>query len=220
MEIIPLELETISPLNYYYIAAAGGMRSSSFLGDIALKYAILHQLGYLNYSEPQKFQPTYKELNDYDFWLTVGVNEKIAFGEGGHTSFMKSMTRNTMHGIDYNGTNLFPNARVGSTMYKNFYFQQPIRPGNKFYCYLLTKSKIDVPQAIRMGNGKNGIIRIKRVSGGNFKAVLNYYSISNIMDMTLPQVELTFAEHLILQYYLAGMFTREVLHNVYAQWSN
>ena len=47
LKAVPVEIETISPVNYYYIPAAGGMRSSDFIGDIALKYATLHQLGWI-----------------------------------------------------------------------------------------------------------------------------------------------------------------------------
>lgn len=213
-------METISPLNYYYIAAAGGMRSSSFLGDIAIKYGMLRQMGYLNYPNPEQFQPNYKELNQYDFWVTVGVNEKVAFGKGASTAFMKNMTRNTMHGIDYNGSNKFPNAKEGSTMYKNFYFQQPIKPENKFYCFLLTREEFKLPDIIRMGTGKTGMVRIKRAKTKNFNAILNYYTLTNIIGLELPKKDLSFAEHLVLQYYLAGFFSNEELPYVYSKWSN
>ncbi len=220
MEITPIKIETLSPVNYYYVAAAGGMRTSSFIGDIALKYATLRQLGYLDYPEPTKFQPTYDDLNRFDFWFTVAISEKLAFGEGSPTLYMKNMIRNTMHGIDYNGSNKYPNAREGSTMYKNFYFQQPIRPGNFFYCYLISKSKIDLPMTIRVGNGKTGILNLTKQLTGKFNGILNLYTLQNILKTKLGDIEYTFTEHLILQYYLIGMFSKEKIGEIYNEWDN
>ena len=219
MNVTAIKLKTLSPLNYYYIAAAGGMRTSTFLGDIALKYGVLHQMGYLDYPEPRKFQPNYKELNSFPFWFTVAVNGKTAFGKGKSTLFMKNMIRNTMHGIDYNGTNRFPNAGEGSTMYKNFYFQQSIKPGNEFYCFLISMKEFNLPKAIRMGNGKTGILEIKETKE-EFQGVLNYFTISNVMEMRLPDLQLTFTEHNVLQYYLAGMFSKENIAEIYNGWNH
>lgn len=218
VNVTAIKLKTLSPLNYYYIAAAGGMRTSNFLGDIALKYGVLHQMGYLDYPPPQKFQPDYKELNSFSFWFTVAVNEKTAFGNGKSTLFMKNMIRNTMQGIDYNGTNRFPNAGEGSTMYKNFYFQQPIKPGNEFYCFFISKKEFDLPKAVRMGNGKTGILEITKTNK-EFRGVLNYFTISNVMKMQLPNHELTFTEHNVLQYYLTGMFSKDNIMEIYNEWS-
>ncbi|MGP6206919.1 type I-D CRISPR-associated protein Cas5/Csc1 [Cuniculiplasma sp. SKW3] len=218
MEITPLKIETISPVNYYYIAAAGGMRSSSFIGDLALKYAALKQFGLLEYPLPDKFKPTYEELNDFDFWFTVAVNEKIAFEQGSDTLFMKNMIRNTMHGIDYNGTNQYPNAKEGSTMYKNFYFQQPIRPGNLFYCYLISKNRMEIPEAMRVGNGKTGIIKVSKLQSKNFGAVLNLYTIKKIMGLNISREDFPFTENLLLQYYLAGLFSVNEVEEIYAEW--
>lgn len=219
LEITLLEIENIAPINYYYIASSGGMRSSSFIGDIALKYATLKQMGELNYPSPDKFQPTYEELNEYNFWYTVAINEITATGEGNSTQFMKNLTRNTMHGIDYNGTNKFPNAKEGSTMYKNFYFQQPILPGNKFYSYLISKGKMEIPKALRVGNGKTGILKIERLERSeNVKAVLNRYTIENIMGKKISPSGLSYTEHLLLQYFLIGMYSRKQLEELYGKW--
>lgn len=221
LEITLLKIENISPVNYYYIASSGGMRSSSFIGDIALKYATLKQMGELNYPSPSKFKPTYEELNNFNFWYSVAINEKIAKGEGNGTYFMKNLTRNTMHGIDYNGTNKFPNAREGSTMYKNFYFQQPILPGNVFYSYLISKSKIEVPKALRVGNGKTGLLRLEKMENTNgIKAVLNRYTIENIMGRNISPEGLSYIEHILLQYFLIGMFSKEQIGELYGKWFN
>ncbi len=218
MEITPLKIETISPINYYYIAASGGMRSSSFLGDIALKYAALKQLGLHEYAQPDKFKPTYEELNNFDFWFTVAVNEKIAFGQGAESAFMKNMIRNTMQGIDYNGTNRYPNAKEGSTMYKNFYFQQPIRPGNTFYCYLIHKNKMEIPEAMRIGNSKTGIIKLSKLQNRNFKAVLNLFTLKKLMGLDIMKEGFQYTENLILQYFLVGLFSIEEVEEIYAKW--
>lgn len=218
MEITALKMESISPINYYYIAAAGGMRTSSFIGDIALKYAALKQMGKLEYPSPSKFKPTYEELNQFDFWFTVGVNEKTSFGSGQGTTYMKNMTRNTMHGIDYNGTNKYPNAREGSNMYKNFYFQQPISPGNIFYSFMISKNKIEIPATLRVGTGKTGILKLSTINPNDMRAVLNRYTIENIMGKHLPLDNSSFMESLVLQYFLVGMYSANQIRDLYERW--
>lgn len=217
-KIIPISIESLSPINYYFISASGGMRTSSFLGDIALKYATLHQLGKLDYQSISKYQPTYKELNEFEFWYTVGVSERLAFGGGKDTTFMKNMIRNTMQGIDYNGTNSYPGYKVGSKMYKNFYFQQPIRPGNTFYSYLIVNDiKIDFPLILRVGNNKTGIVKINKYSEAqSFKAVINGYTIQNILGKKIPEdINYTYSSHVTLPYYLLGMLDEDQLRSLY-----
>ena len=216
LKVIPLRIEAISPINYYYVPAAGGMRTSSFIGDIALKYATLHQQGKIDYSSPTKFQPTYEELVRFPFWYTVAINEKLAFGSGEDTHYMKNMIRNTMQGIDYNGTNSYPGFREGSKMYKNFYFQQPIRPGNTFYAYLVTAEEgFELPMVVRVGNNKTGMITLQEYQGKEFSAVINAYTIKNIMGKNIPGKDYTYTNHTILQYFLLGMLTRDELFDVY-----
>ena len=215
-KIIPVKIETISPVNYYYVPAARGMRSSDFIGDIALKYATLHQLGKLGYQYPTKFQPTYEELASFPFWYTVGISEKLAFGEGKDTIFMKNMIRNTMQGIDYNGTSSYPGFREGSKMYKNFYFQQPIKPGNVFYSYFITTEDfLELPVALRIGNNKTGILKLQEYHGHDFKAVINAYTIQNILGKEIPKLNYDYSNHTVLQYFLIGMLNREDLIGIY-----
>ncbi|MGC8656963.1 MAG: type I-D CRISPR-associated protein Cas5/Csc1 [Thermoplasmata archaeon] len=217
MEIIPIKITTLSPVNYYYLPAAGGMRTSDFLGDIALKYATLHQYGIMDYSEPTKFKPSYEELNEFPFWYSVAINEKLAFGQGNSTFFMKNMIRNTMQGIDYNGTNKFPTFKEGSTMYKNFFFQQPIMPNNTFFAYLIRSSKeFDIPEAVRIGTNKNGVLKIEKYIGNPFRGVLNAYTIEKIMNKKMPaNKEYEYTEHIVLQYFLLGFFTQDEILNIY-----
>ena len=217
LQVTPLRIETISPVNYYYIPAAGGMRASNFIGDIALKYATLHQMGEINYSSPTKFQPTYEELAEFPFWFTVAISEKMAFGEGNDTIYMKNMIRNTMQGIDYNGTNSYPGFREGSKMYKNFYFQQPIKPGNIFYAYLITTGdSFEMPRVLRVGNNKTGILTLQKYHEREFKAVINAYTIQNVMGKSIPKLDYDYMNHTVLQYFLLGMLKKEDLFGVYA----
>lgn len=216
LKTVPVEIETISPVNYYYIPAAGGMRSSDFIGDMALKYATLHQLGFLEYFKPTKFQPTYDELLNFPFWYTVAINEKMAFGAGKDTLYMKNMIRNTMQAIDYNGTNSYPGFHEGSKMYKNFYFQQPIKPGNLFYSYLLTSEDApSLPMTLRVGNNKTGLIKLKEYTGREFMAVINAYTIQNILGKKIPEMNYDYSHHSILQYFLLGMLRKEDIVKIY-----
>lgn len=217
LRTIPLRIETISPIHYYFVPAAGGMRTSSFIGDIALKYATLHQQGELDYSSPSKFEPTYSDLLEFPFWFTVAVNERVAFGSGADTLYMKNMIRNTMHGIDYNGSNSYPGFREGSKMYKNFYFQQPIRPGNIFYAYVVTSDdNLELPTVLRVGNNKTGVITLEEFHERKFSAVINAYTLKSIIGKDVPQREYSYVDHTILQYFLLGMLNEDDLLRIYA----
>ena len=218
LQVKPLRIETISPVNYYYVPAAGGMRTSNFIGDIAMKYATLHQLGKLDYFHPTKFQPTYEELGKFPFWFTVAINEKMAFEEGKDTIYMKNMIRNTMQGIEYNGTSAFPGFKEGSKMYKNFYFQQPIKPGNVFYAYLITLGDdFQVPRVLRVGNNKTGMLKLQEYHGHEFRAVVNAYTIQNVMGKSIPKMDYIYTNHTVLQYFLLGMLKKEELYRIYEE---
>lgn len=136
MRVRGVRLTVLEPVNYYYQPSGRGNRTSPpFIGDIALKYAMLHQLGVGEAPpEPGKFVPNYSELREYSFWFSVAVPGYLAGMDSSYTEFFKQITRNTMQGIDYNGSNQHPPLiKVGGIMYKNFYFQQPMKPGNRFY---------------------------------------------------------------------------------------
>lgn len=218
MQILPLKMTAISPIQYFYTAAAGGMRSSNFIGDIALKYAFLRQMGLFKLPEPGKNKPTYRELLDYPFWLTVAIPAKMAYGFGENAVYMKNMIRNTMQGADYNGSNVHPSFKTGQLMYKNFFFVQPLKPGNVFYSYLVYDEKCfnpySVPELLRVGNNKTGILKIDKCDK-DFKAVVNLYTIQNILGKQLKINKNEYVAHLILQYFLVGYYSREEVIGVY-----
>ena len=218
MKIIPLKFSAISPIQYFYSAAAGGMRTSDFLGDIALKYSFLRQMGLQELPEPGKSKPTYAELNNYSFWFTVGISEYSSLGSGEKVHFMKNMIRNTMQGADYNGSNVHPTFKTGQMMYKNFFFVQPLKPVTVFYSYLIFDedefSLKNIPKCIRVGNNKTGILKVDRYLG-DIRAVINLYTIKNIMGKKLETRKNDFTLHLLLQYYLDGFYSKEEVLELY-----
>lgn len=212
----PLRLEAISPIQYYYSAADKGMRTSSFIGDIALKYSYLHQIGELSYNEHDQFKPKYDELNDYNFWFTVGINEMLSRGEVNSVSYMKNMLRNTMQGIDYNGTNVEPTFKTGSLMYKNFFFVQLLKPGNVFYSYLFSNEKLRIPEVLRVGNNKTGILKVEPTQfDQKMLCVINLYTINNIMKREPLRKHFTYREQIVLQYDLAGFLQPMEVPSIY-----
>ncbi|MGE9811250.1 type I-D CRISPR-associated protein Cas5/Csc1 [Ferroplasma acidiphilum] len=218
MKILPLKMTALSPIQYFYSAAAGGMRSSNFIGDIALKYAFLRQMGLFQLPEPGKSKPTYEELLDYPFWLTVGIPAKMAFGVGDNAVYMKNMIRNTMQGADYNGSNVDPSFKTGQLMYKNFFFVQPLKPGNIFYSYLVYDEKYfdssNLPELIRVGNNKTGILKVEKCDK-IFMGVINVYTIQNILGTKLKINKNEYVSHLILQYFLKGYYSMKEILDVY-----
>ncbi len=222
MNIQKLRLITLSPLNYYYTEAGSGMLPSNFIGDIALKYALLHQLGLDNFFQPGKRNPTYQEdLVPYKFWFTVAMPPFFSIGKGESTpELTKPIKRNTMQGIDYNGTNVHPLVRTGSIMYKNFYFQQFIKPGNIFYSILISKEHLELPQVLRLGTGKTGMVKIEIVENIDIKPYINLYTIKNILKKDeiykrLSKREFTYFEHFLLQYFVVGPVSMKDIEESY-----
>lgn len=218
MRILPIKMTAISPIQYFYTAAAGGMRSSNFIGDIALKYGFLRQMGLFSLPDPGKSQPTYDEINDYPFWITVGIPRSMAFGKGEESIYMKNMIRNTMQGADYNGSNVHPLFKTGQLMYKNFFFVQPLKPGNIFYSYLVYDEKyfgtFKLPEMVRVGNNKTGIIKIDRTND-EFRSVINLYTFQNIMGKSLSIHKNEYSSHLVLQYFLMGYYSSKEVLEIY-----
>lgn len=217
MKCTGLKMTSISPIQYFYTAAAGGMRSSNFIGDIALKYAFIRQSGLFNLPELDKFKPTYTELNNFKFWLTPAISSKMALGHGSDTVFLKNMVRNTMQGIDYNGSNMHPSFKSGQLMYKNFFFTQSIKPGNVFYSYLLMDEGVTdfkIPEAVRVGNNRTGLLKIEKTKE-DFLAVVNLYTITKILGKKLLLYKNEYSSHLILQYYLKGYYNKSEVIEVY-----
>jgi CRISPR-associated protein Csc1 len=217
MECIPIKMTVISPIQYFFTAAAGGMRTSNFIGDIALKYAFLRQMGLFKFPDLNKTKPTYTELRDFPFWLTTGIPTKMALGSGDETEFMKNMIRNTMQGADYNGSNVDPTFKTGSLMYKNFFFVQPIKPGNIFYSFLIFDSEyyknFDLPEVIRVGNNRTGMLKIS-MTNADIRAVINLYTIQNILGKHIEK-KTDYVSHLVLQYYLVGYYNKAEVSKIY-----
>ncbi len=210
MRAVKLKLTNISPLNYYYSQGGQLERPSTFIGDIALKYSMLHQLGLGNFFDAGSYQPNYSELTGYDFWFTVAMPLNDSTGQLMGVDFMKPIIRNTMHGIDFNGSNVHPEINAGSSLYKNFYMQQYLKPGNKFIAYFISEKEMDLPPVLRVGTGKGGLIKVEKVRDDNqIKAYVNLYTIRNIIRKTdvydkISKMTLPYFEHITLPYIIVG----------------
>lgn len=209
MKLINVEIRLMSPLQYLSDQSAGGMRTAPFIGDIALTYSMAHSMGMIDYPPSDRFKPHYEEIKDFPFLFTVAVPQSLVkYGEW-TAEYMKQMTRNTMHGIDYNGTNMYPGYRVGSNMYKNFYFVQMMKPDMNFTfnAALIIKGEkfSNLPSALRVGNSKTGIISL---SYRNFVSesmyYINRYTVENIFQKKLPNWDFEVAYHPVHQYHILG----------------
>ena len=210
MRIRKIKLTVISPINYYFIQGGRIERPSSFIGDIALKYSLMHQLGIGNFFEISSFKPNYEELVSYNFWFTVGVPISFDYGDFSQTPvFMKPMIRNTMQGIDVTGSNTHPNIKVGSIMYKNYYMQEFMKPGNVFSAYLIDDGQIEMPNTLRVGTGKVGLLKLEEMPYDKLNAFINLYTVKNILKKNeiaqkLSLFEYGYTEHIALPYYIMG----------------
>ncbi|WP_153280205.1 type I-D CRISPR-associated protein Cas5/Csc1 [Thermoplasma sp. Kam2015] len=223
MRVRGIKLTAIEPINYYYQPSGRGNRSSQFIGDIALKYAMLHQLGIDNIPFTNRFKPEYEELKRYNFWFSVAVPGFMAGLDEGNIELFKPLIRNTLQGIDYNGSNVHPAIKVGQVMYKNFYFQQPIKPGSKFYAIILDDGKWPLPQVLRVGTGKTGVLKIEEIEPEGIKIYINLYTLRNIISLDinkLQNIKMEFSEHVVLQYFIAGPINIEQFISLYLEALN
>ncbi len=220
MRVTGIKLTVLEPVNYYYQPSGRGNRSSTFIGDIALKYAMLHQLGEGELPEPDRFVPNYSELKKYNFWFSVAVPGYMAGIDNNYTEFLKQIIRNTMQGIDYNGSNQHPAIKVGQVMYKNFYFQQPIKPGNQFYAFFVDDGQWNLPRVLRVGTGKTGVLRLETMDPSKLKGFINLYTLNNVLQINKEKIhnrQFEFSEHAVIQYFVVGPVTEEEFQEIYSE---
>ncbi len=214
------EITNISPVQYYTVQSAGGMLTGSFIGDLALDYATAYYSGDIDYHKLDIKKPDYDEIKDFSTLWSVAVPESIIKHNSFSVRYMKMFYRNTMLGIDYNGTNLNPLYRVGSYMYKNFYFVQPMRPGNKFYAAVKTDLNIsELPMALRVGNGKTGLIKINytgidKINDLN-RIYINLFTIKNIFGKNIETNDMQIYS-ILNNYIIAGPIKGDAMHELYS----
>jgi len=220
MKVYDLELMLLSPLQYYGIQSRGGTRTPPFIGDIALTYAMAHQLGIYDYPDPSNFKPSYKkEIPLFNFLFTVSVPISLIENNMWAPIYMKQMYRNTMQGIDYNGTNVFSGNETGSSMYKNFFFTQSLKPGynNKFVGGFIAFDEHILPiNTLRVGNGKTGVVKITyRESNRSSQFYINQYTVENIFDKKLPNINYKNIYYPIHPYKILGPINESELNSIF-----
>ena len=196
------------------------MLTGPFIGDLALDYATAYYSGDIDHHKLDIKKPDYDEIKNFSTLWTVAVPESRIKNNTFSVRYMKMFYRNTMLGIDYNGTNLNPLYRVGSYMYKNFYFVQPIRPGNKFYAAIKTDLNIErLPSALRVGNGKTGLIRVNYKKIGKIEDLnnvyINLFTIKNIFRKNVKANDLQMYS-ILNNYIIAGPIKGDDMHELYS----
>lgn len=222
-EILEADLRIISPVQYYSTQSARGTRTSPFLGDIALTYSMAHQLGDLPYPPYDRRKPEYGEIKSLGYLFTVGVPESLWPSLEWTPAYMKHMFRNTMLGIDHNGTSADPYYTHGSFMYKNFFFVQPLKPdlnlSYKAYLILFNKFEKNIPETLRIGNGKTGMVSVRvSKSEGNvkFPMFLNQYTVENIYGKKLPLSDYRVVYNQVNQYRIVGPVEESKLYSIFS----
>ncbi|MEM4058624.1 MAG: type I-D CRISPR-associated protein Cas5/Csc1 [Thermoplasmata archaeon] len=220
MKIYDIELTILSPIQFYGIQSRKGTRTPPFIGDIALTYAMAHQLGIQNYPDPSNFEPLYKnEMKQFNFLFTVSVPISLIENNIWAPIYMKQLYRNTMQGIDYNGTNVFSGNETGSSMYKNFFFTQSLKPGydNKFIGGFISFDEKIIPiDTLRVGNGKTGVVKLTYKESDNSSLFyINQYTVENIFEKKLPEISFKNVYYPFNPYKIMGPITKEQLKSIF-----
>lgn len=164
MKIIPLKIKLLSPLFNYAQITNGGALTSSFIGDIALTYALNRSLKIQPFYQEMRFAPNYQEIKALDFLFTVA--KPLTSKRTG------VYIRNTLFNWD-GGPDMDVIGKEGTarkTTFKNYFKVQGIQIGAEFSTYLICKNDftLNFPVVVRLGTGRECLATLeKRAIGKN-----------------------------------------------------
>ncbi len=182
MNKVPIKATCLSPLQYHSVQAARGTKTAPIVGDIALSYALNDRMGILDYKRVGNLKPHYEELMEGSYLSTV------LYGEDVH--YLPTLTRNTMQGIEVDGSNRDPRIKESGNMYSNFFFIQPINAGSTFKGFVFTEDGKDIPPAVRVGNQLQCLLKLEIVDEKDVdKGWVNLYTLQHILGH--EEVEIT-----------------------------
>jgi CRISPR type I-D-associated protein Csc1 len=159
MQVRAIKLTLLNHL-FYYTEVSGGSTSASvtgsFIGDLALTYAFNRCLNENQTMYDFRNKPEYSDINSFGFYCTVAKPIKTNIGK----------TENYIHNTLFNVDGFIDIDRInksGRSPFKNFRQVQGLRLGTEFIALFISKEKIELPSTIRIGTGKETLVKIEEV---------------------------------------------------------
>lgn len=159
MQIKIIKLTLLNHL-FYYTEVSGGSTSASvtgsFIGDLALTYAFNRCLSENQTIYNSRLKPEYAEIKDFGLYCTVAKPMETYVGK------TENYIRNTLFNVD-GFIDVDRINKSGKSPFKNFRQVQGVKLGTEFIALFISKENIELPSAIRIGTGKETLVRVEEI---------------------------------------------------------
>lgn len=163
MQVKVIKLTLLNHL-FYYTEVSGGSTSASvtgsFIGDLALSYAFNRCLNENQTMYDFRSKPEYSDINNFGFYCTVA--KPIKYNIGKTENYIRNTLFNVDGFIDVDRIN-----KSGKSPFKNFRQVQGMKLGTEFIALFLSKETIDLPSTIRIGTGKETLVKVEEIDSIN-----------------------------------------------------
>ena len=176
MKAIPLKITTLAPFFYYSKLTNEGYITDPFIGDIALAYALNKVLSLENFYTEFREKPVYREIKKLPFVFSVAKPIKY--------NLTPVYRRNTLFSND-GGPFIKIIENSGRLLFKNYFMIQGIKPNSIFSCFILVKNNFNIkfPLTLRIGTGRECLIKLEIEKISQENVWLNFYSLKNIYNV-------------------------------------
>lgn len=180
MQIKIIKLTLLNHL-FYYTEVSGGSTSASvtgsFIGDLALSYAFNRCLNENQTMYDFRSKPEYSDINSFGFYCTVA--KPVKYNVGKTENYIRNTLFNVDGFIDIDRIN-----KSGKSPFKNFRQVQGVKLGTEFIALFLSKETIDLPSTIRIGTGKETLVKVEEIDSikSNNDYWLNAFTLKEVFN--------------------------------------
>ncbi len=188
MQVRAIKLTLLNHL-FYYTEVSGGSTSASvtgsFIGDLALTYAFNRCLNKNQTMYDFRSKPEYSDINSFGFYCTVA--KPINTNVGKTENYIRNTLFNVDGFIDVDRIN-----KSGKSPFKNFRQVQGVKLGTEFIALFLSKDDIALPSTIRIGTGKETLVKIDEIDSaiGSNDFWLNAYTLKVVFNNLEPAINI------------------------------
>jgi CRISPR type I-D-associated protein Csc1 len=229
MELKAIKITLLNHL-FYHTEISNGSITGGFLGDLALTYALNKSINKNAEMYEHRLKPNYKEIADFDFYITIGKPVKAKFHRkkefyefAGKPLRTGSYIVGTALNVDDTlalGKNLPHYNRAAKGPYKTIRNVQGVALRNEFISLLISENPIELPPTMRVGNQKETLLKLEEIpieaTDNNFW--LNAYTLKVVFDNLQQAMNISIDEngsanyHYILENYalLKGFSQKQV----------
>jgi CRISPR-associated protein Csc1 len=218
MLIKPIKLTLLNHL-FYYTEVSGGSTSASitgsFIGDLALTYAFNKCLNENEIMYDFRNKPEYSEIKDFGFYCTIAKPIKT------NVSKTENYIRNTL----FNADGFIDVERInksGKSPFKNYRQVQGIPLRTEFIALFLSKDKIELPDTIRIGTGKETLVKVEGIDSTSKEDFwLNAYTLKTVFNNLESAIKIMTTEqkvnftYVLENYNLIKQFSKDNVREIF-----